>query len=303
MPSNFAASDMPGRPAVGVVGTGLFGTALAERLLADGFPVYVQNRTRVKADPLLVRGAIWSDNPLRECRRVVFCLFTTDLVAQVLGKMGEALQPGHIILDTSTSDPQQTTELGKRLSEQNVDYLESPFSGSSEQTRNRQSTALVAGSRTAFDQCDDLWKSLAAKTFYVGSWGSAARMKLVTNLVLGLNRAVLAEGLVFAESVGIARRAALDVLLNSPAYSRIMDAKGPKMVQGEFSPQARLTQHIKDVRLILAEAARGDALLPLSKIHLELLEQAEAAGLGELDNSAIIRVIEDGSLRTAVTER
>ena len=155
----------------------------------------------------------------------------------------------------------------------------------------------MAGDQKAFNACDDLWDCLAAKTFYVGAWGNAVKMKLVTNLVLGLNRAVLAEGLVYAETNGVSREDALQVLLNSPAYSRTMDAKGPKMVKGEFTPEARLSQHIKDVRLILAEAERGNALLPLSTIHLELLEQAEAAGLGELDNSAIIRVIEDRNLR------
>ena len=76
-----------------------------------------------------------------------------------------------------------------------------------------------------------------------------------------------------------------------------MDAKGPKMVHGDFTPQARLSQHIKDVRLMLAEAARNGTTLPLSARHLELLELAEAAGLGDLDNSAIIRVIKDQGIR------
>jgi 3-hydroxyisobutyrate dehydrogenase-like beta-hydroxyacid dehydrogenase len=174
-----------------------------------------------------------------------------------------------------------------------IEYLEAPFSGSSEQTRNHQSTALVAGAESAFHACDDLWNSLAAKTFYVGCWGNAAKMKLVTNLVLGLNRAALAEGLVFAEAIGLTMRDALQVLLNSPAYSRTMDAKGPKMVEGDFAPLAKLTQHIKDVRLILEEARRGGASLSLSAVHLKLLEHAEAVGWGEWDNSAIMRAIQD----------
>jgi 3-hydroxyisobutyrate dehydrogenase-like beta-hydroxyacid dehydrogenase len=276
---------------IGVVGTGLFGTALAERLLADGYPVLVHNRTRSKADPLLERGAKWSDNPLAECDRIVFSLFTTEQVEQVLEQMNSGLRSGQILLDTSTSDPLQTAALGTRLAERGIEYLEAPFSGSSEQARRREATALVAGRVAAFAACDDLWKCLAAKTFHVGSWGNAAKMKLVTNLVLGLNRAVLAEGLVFAKAAGLKMEEALEVLMNSPAYSRTMDAKGPKMVQGEFSPQARLSQHIKDVRLILEEAKRGDASLPFSAIHLELLKQTESAGLGELDNSVIIRAI------------
>ncbi len=287
---------------VGLVGTGLFGTALAERLLEDRFPVVVYNRTPAKAEPLLARGAVWSDNPLANCQRVIFSLFTADQVEQVFEQMNSRPLGGRIVVDTSTSDPQQTIAVGARLAKHGVKYLEAPFSGSSEQTRNRESTALVAGERAAFTACRDLWDCLAAKTFYVGPWGNAAKMKLVTNLVLGLNRAVLAEGLVFAEAAGLTMEDALNVLLNSPAYSRTMDAKGPKMVHSEFTPEARLSQHIKDVRLMLEEAARGGASLPISGVHLELLEQAEAAGLGELDNSAIIRVIQDPELRAMLSQ-
>jgi 3-hydroxyisobutyrate dehydrogenase-like beta-hydroxyacid dehydrogenase len=275
---------------------------LAERLLADGYPVVVHNRTRSKADPLLARGAVWSDNPLAICQRVIFSLFTSDQVEEVFERMNSRPLDGRIVVDTSTSDPQLTVAVGERLARSGVRYLEAPFSGSSEQTRNRQSTALVSGDREVFESCKDLWNSLAAKTFFVGPWGNAAKMKLVTNLVLGLNRAVLAEGLVFAEATGLKMEDALQVLLNSPAYSRTMDAKGPKMVNGEFTPQARLAQHIKDVRLILEEAARGGASLPISSVHLELLEQAEAAGLGDLDNSAIIRVIQDPQLRGMLSQ-
>jgi 3-hydroxyisobutyrate dehydrogenase-like beta-hydroxyacid dehydrogenase len=296
MAVNAVLKNQSGRQSVGLVGTGLFGTAVAERLLADGFPVRVYNRTREKADPLLARGAEWSDNPLKECRRIIFSLYTTEQVAGVLDQMQAGLQPGQIIVDTSTSDPQQTVALGGRLAKKSVAYLEAPFSGSSEQTRNHQSTAIVAGDKIAFDACHDLWECLAAKTFYVGAWGNAAKMKLVTNLVLGLNRAALAEGLVFAEGIGLTKGDALEILLNSPAYSRTMDAKGLRMVANEFTPQARLSQHIKDVRLILQEAARSSATLPFSTIHLQLLELAEAAGFGDLDNSAIIRVIQDPQL-------
>jgi 3-hydroxyisobutyrate dehydrogenase-like beta-hydroxyacid dehydrogenase len=297
MAGSFASKNGVIQQPVGLIGTGLFGTALVERLLASGYSVLVYNRTREKAAPLLALGATWCDNPLKECQRVIFSVYTTEQVVQVLDQMKVGLRKGQIILDTSTSDPQQTAALGNELISHGVDYLEAPFSGSSEQTRNHQATALVAGPKTAFEQCQDLWECLAAKTFYVGPWGSAAKMKLVTNVVLGLNRAVLAEGLVFAQAIGLSPEQALDVLLNSPAYSRTMDAKGPKMVTGDFTPMARLSQHIKDMRLIHAEANRSGVSLPLSAVHLELLEQAEAAGLGELDNSAIIKIIENWNLR------
>src|SRR3954468_19861692 len=158
------------RPPVGVVGTGLFGTAICQRLLADGYPVRVFNRTREKAQPLLLAGAKWSENPLEECERVIFCLYTTEQVSQVLEQMHTGAMVAEVVIDTSTSDPQHTRILGQKLASGSIEYLEAPFSGSSEQTRNRQSTALVAGTRSVFDKCADLWGCLAAKTYYVGSW-------------------------------------------------------------------------------------------------------------------------------------
>jgi 3-hydroxyisobutyrate dehydrogenase-like beta-hydroxyacid dehydrogenase len=132
---------------------------------------------------------------------------------------------------------------------------------------------------------------MGQSVFHVGPCGSAAKMKLISNLVLGLNRAALAEGLAFAEAIGIPPAAALPVLTGSMAYSRAMDVKGRKMIERDFSVQARLSQHLKDVRLMLRAAAKAGMTLPLSDVHRQLMERAEAAGLGDLDNSAIIEII------------
>ena len=140
---------MPAPPtaaeSVGVIGLGLLGTALAERLLAAGYPTRVYNRTREKAAPLEAAGARWSDNPLAECRRVVISLYTTEVVEQVLADLDAESHPGVLLIDTTTGDPVVTPALGQRLAEHGVDYLEVPISGSSEQTRRGEATALVAG--------------------------------------------------------------------------------------------------------------------------------------------------------------
>lgn len=274
---------------VGVIGLGLMGTALAERLIEAGYTVWVQNRTREKARPLEARGARWADTPPAVCDRIVISLYTTDTVEEVLDRMAGALRPGHILIDTTTGEPEQTARLGARLAARGVEYLDAPLSGSSEQTRRGEAIAIVGGSREAFDACGDLFERCAAKTIYAGPCGSGAKMKLVSNLVLGLNRAALAEGLVFARALGLDMEAALHVLMNTMAYSRIMDTKGRKMLDGDFRTQARLSQHLKDIRLILAAAAGAGQALPLTEVHRRLLEAAEAAGFGDADNSAIIR--------------
>ena len=144
------------------------GTAFTERLLGAGYPVKVYNRTRSKADRLLARGAQWSDNPVAECERVVFSLYTTQVVEEVLRTMATGLRTGQVLLDTSTSDPRQAYQLGSRLADRGVHLLEAPFSGSSEQTRQGEATAIVAGDRPTFDACGDLFDLLAAKTYFVG---------------------------------------------------------------------------------------------------------------------------------------
>jgi 3-hydroxyisobutyrate dehydrogenase-like beta-hydroxyacid dehydrogenase len=206
--------------------------------------------------------------------------------------MKSGFKPGQILIDTTTGDPAQTSDLGKQLAEQGVQYLESPIAASSEQTRRGEALAMIAGDVHAFEQCRKVIDCLAPKSFYLGPWGAATKMKLVNNLVLGLNRVALAEGLVFAKAIGMDPRTALGVLQAGNAYSVVMDVKGQKMLDKEFSPQGKLSQHLKDVRLILEEAHRAGIELPLSQVHRELLLAAEAAGFGEQDNSAIIHAVE-----------
>lgn len=284
---------MTPRP-VAVIGLGLMGTAITERLLAHDYPVHVWNRTPEKANPLLNRGATWSDRPA-DCDRIIISLFSSDVVAEVLGQMEADLRPGQFIVDTTTGNPEETIALAQRLERKGVHYLDAPISGSSEQTRKGEATVMVGGDKSAFDACADLWPILGRKVFHTGPSGSASKMKLVTNLVLGLNRAVLAEGLAFAEFIGVDPAAALEVLKESPAYSRAMDVKGTKMIQRDFSVQARLAQHLKDVNLMIEAASAVGKSLPLSTTHQALMEQAVAMGLGDLDNSAIIEAIRNST--------
>lgn len=265
---------------------------MTARLLEHGYRVLVWNRSREKAELLIQLGAEWSDNPLRDCERVIISLYTTDVVEEVLAQLSDGLHPGLLLIDTTTGEPEQTAVLGAKLKERGVRYLDAPISGSSEQTRRGEVSIMVGGDESDFAACGDLWSLLAAKTFHCGPCGSAAKMKLVSNLVLGLNRAALAEGFAFARTIGLDLNATLDVLRGSMAASRIMDTKGRKMIERDYSVQAKLSQHLKDLRLML-DAADGRGLsLPLTSTHAGLLELAEHAGLGNVDNSAVFEAYE-----------
>ncbi len=282
---------IPEQRHIGVLGLGLMGTAIVERLLEHAYIPHVWNRTRDRAEPLLARGALWSDHPLADCDRVLISLYSSAVVTEVLTPFQESIRVGQILIDTTTGAPEDSILWANRLRERGASYLDAPISGSSEQTRRGEATVLVSGDQAAFSACQDLWPILGRNVYYVGASGCAARMKLVTNLVLGLNRAALAEGLLLAEAFGFDLASTLRVLQGSAAYSRQMDTKGPKMIAKDFSPQAKLSQHLKDVRLILDAAKANGLALALADTHRQLLERAESLGLGELDNSAIIEAM------------
>ena len=277
---------------IGLVGLGLMGSALAGRFLQTGFTVIGFDIEPTRQRTLKELGG----QPVEDaatvagtCQRIVFSLPTTEVVEGVIRHMGYKLCAGAIIIDTTTGQPDQTAELGAKLAKRRVRYLDATVVGNSEQVRAGDVIVLAGGSRQTFAACDDVFDCFARETFHVGPCGSGARIKLVVNLVLGLNRAVLAEGLSFARAVGVSPKRALEILKFGAAYSRVMDTKGDKMLKGDFAPQARLSQHLKDVRLILSLGKKNKAKLPLSTLHRKLLEQVEASGGGELDNSAIIK--------------
>lgn len=261
----------------GIIGMGLMGSALMKMTRATrGWDI----------DPARCVSAITAADVFAHCDVVFLCLPNSDVVRSTLN--GAASRAGQIIIDTSTGDPAEMAALGAELAAKGVHYLDATVSGSSAQLLRREVLVMVGGDAATFERCRGLLSTFGKEVVHVGPCGSGAKMKLVTNLVLGLNRAALAEGLAFAQQLELDWTQTLDVMRRSMAYSRIMDTKGEKMITQDFTPQARLSQHLKDVRLMLAASAIP---LPLSETHRALLEKAVALGFGDEDNSAVIQAI------------
>ena len=281
---------------IGIVGLGLVGRALSDRLAGAGHTLVGHDR-----DP--AAGAAWAGPGRRvaaspaalgaDCACVVLAVFDTAGVLDVVEGPAGLLAGGatRVLIDCSTGDPDALQALASRLAAQGIDFIEAPLSGSSRQIAAGAATMLVGAAEAALERHATLLAALAPQRIHVGGAGMGARAKLATNLVLGLNRAALAEGLVFAERLGIAPERFLALVLATPARSDAALAKGDLMVRGEFSPQSRIRQHLKDVELMLGQAAQAGQRLPLSTVHADLLRAAVAAGDGELDNAAIVRQI------------
>ena len=286
--------------AVGIVGVGLMGTACARRLRGAGLEVlgYDVDAGKLEAlRPLGGRAAGSIAEIARGCDRVVLAVFDTGQVEDAIeGPRGllaarPAGGPPLAVICVSTCDPDRIAALAGRIPAERLQFIESPVSGTSDQVARGDALGLVAGDRAAAEGARAVIEAIAPRWHHLGAAGNGGRAKLAINLILGVNRAALAEGLVFAERMGLPPEAFLAVARDSAAYSQVMDIKGKKMVGGEFSPQGYVHQSLKDFSLMLAQAAKLGQRLPFGETYNALMEGCVASGEGELDNSAVINEI------------
>ncbi|NBY71166.1 MAG: NAD(P)-dependent oxidoreductase [Betaproteobacteria bacterium] len=293
-------------PKIGIVGLGLVGRALAQRLKDAGYVCIGSDIRQEAMDFFAAQGYAIQTSVAQLAQSVdilILAVFDTSgvqgVVHQILqAKSNHPTESELTLMDCSTGDPIALENLATQLKANGMRFLEAPLSGSSVQIENGEATLLLGGETADVQRLDPLLKVLATQSIHVGGVGMAARAKLATNLVLGLNRAALAEGMVFAESMGIAPQTFLDLVLATPARSDAAVVKGNMMVNAQFAPQSRIRQHLKDVQLMLDIAQVHQQNLPLSQTHAALMRDAVAAGDGELDNAAIVQQIRRSKLHS-----
>ena len=282
---------------VGLIGIGLLGSALAARLAAGGFSLLGYDPYATAMARLDALGGVRASSAVEVVQRCARCFLSLPGPAEVetvVDTIYPSLRPSGIVLDTTTGNPATVESIAQRLKQRNVDYLDCEVGGSSRQAAAGEAILICGGDRAAFERCRNLFDAISTRVFHMGAAGTGTRMKLALNICIGLHRAVLAESLEFARANGIDPAAALEVLRAGPAFSRAMDVKGRKMIERSFEPpEARLAQHLKDVRIILQAGRDSGARLPLSGVHEELLSEAVERGWGGLDNSAVIRLFEE----------
>jgi 3-hydroxyisobutyrate dehydrogenase-like beta-hydroxyacid dehydrogenase len=283
------------REPVGLIGIGLLGQAFAHRLLGAGFELLgfdVDAGKTAKLAELGGRPAASVADLARRCDPVVIAVFSTDQVEEVIERellrvWGE--RSGKIVLCASTCDPDRIAALGQRVATRGLRLLETPVSGASGQVSRGEGIGLIGGDADLIHAAAPVLRALFASYFHIGKIGDAGRAKLAINLILGLNRLALAEGLVFAERLGLDPELFLKVARSSAAYSQVMEVKGSKMIRGEFTAEGRIAQHLKDVHLMLDQAQRLRQPLALLEVHADVLEACVRHGEGDLDNSAVIK--------------
>ncbi len=282
---------------IGLVGIGLMGMACAKRMRAAGLALLGYDVDAKKLDAFTALGGSAASSVAeiaRVCDQVVMAVFNTEQVEQTVDALVAAMPAGKaplIALCVSTCDPDRISALVARTPANKLRYVESPVSGTSDQTEKGDALGMIGGDPAAAEEAKAVLDAICPRRHHLGAAGNGGRAKLAINLILGVNRAALAEGLVFAQKLGLDPGAFLKVARESAAQSQVMDIKGPKMVSGDYTPHGFITQTRKDFLLMLEQAkARGQGL-PLAETYVNIVDGCVTAGEGNLDNSIVIEEI------------
>ncbi|OGL58449.1 MAG: hypothetical protein A3J27_12000 [Candidatus Tectomicrobia bacterium RIFCSPLOWO2_12_FULL_69_37] len=280
---------------VGIVGIGLMGSALSGNLLEAGFEVQGFDVDGRRLDEFAERGGVPVDSPAAAARGVrwlVTSLPTSEIVREaVLGPKGaaEGAERGLIFCDATTSRPEDSARLGAELAGRGIRFLDTAVSGTSAMAWKKDLIIIAGGKAEDFEACKPYFAAVSRAAYHMGPAGSGALTKLIINLVLNGNRLVLAEGLVLGEKAGMDLKKLLAVLQDGACYSKTMLDKGPKMVEGDYSPEGRLSP--KDYRLMLEQGQRYNSPMLATNVLHQVIQAASQMGLAGQDSVAFIEVL------------
>jgi 3-hydroxyisobutyrate dehydrogenase-like beta-hydroxyacid dehydrogenase len=280
---------------VGIIGLGLLGSVLAARLIGAGIPVTgfdvdpAQRSVLKDLDGEIAASAV---QVMARCQTILVAVYNAGQIELLFDELGRKPHlAGAVMVCTTTCSPEDIASIAARAAEAGLGFVEAPISGTSAETRDGSALALIAGEPQAIDTVQPVLNVICPQQMRMGGIGNAARTKLALNLILQNNRAALAEGLAFAESMGLDAAAFLATARRSAAYSRVMDSKGEKMLARDFAPQSHIAQTLKDSELILEEARQQEQHLPMTLIQTGLLRSAITLVGPEADSSAVIEAI------------
>ena len=283
---------------IAIVGVGLLGSAVASRLLEGGFEVIGYDTRPDQLARLRSRGleAAASLKDVAAGTDAVFTILPSpeSVEAAILGASGllGLLPRSAPVLQMSTISPTLTRRLAEAATAAGIGFLDAPMSGTSAMVERGDCTIFAGGDPALVDACRPVFSAIAKRTTHVGPAGSASLAKLATNLLVGLNTAALAEALVLGTKGGLDPRALLDILRDSAAASKMVDVRGPLMVDHRFEPQMKLDLFLKDFRLMLEEGQRLGVPLPLTSLTQQLCLATASAGRGGEDLAALITTLE-----------
>jgi 3-hydroxyisobutyrate dehydrogenase len=280
---------------IGFVGLGVMGAGMASRLAESGYDVTVYNRTRSKAEEVAELGAAIADSPAdaaREAEVVMMSLADQNVVEKIVfGDDGVAssLSSGSYLVDMSTVPPPYARELAERAGAAGQKALDACVLGAPFHARSGELRVMVGGDEADFEALKGIFETIGKDVTYLGANGMGASMKLVLNMLMGVQMPALAEAVVFGERAGLPRDKILQMIAQSGYASPVMAFRCMLMGQRAFENASfKLSLMRKDMMLVLDECKEMSVPLPVSETAYSMLTAAKQQGLGDLDVAAIL---------------
>lgn len=283
---------------LGYIGLGTMGGAMAENLANAGYRLTVYNRTASKAERFLEMGAHLAENPAEVARRseVVFVNVsdTTDVLEVVLGMNGviEGAHPGMIVVDHSTIKPAASREVYNRLKEVSVSALDAPVSGGDIGARNGTLSIMVGGDADTLEKVRPMLEVVGKKITHVGEAGAGQVAKAANQIMVAAQMVAEAELMLFAQKSGVDVARVIEAIRSGAAQCWTLDNKPQRLLAGNRTPGFKSRLQAKDLNIVMETAREYEAVLPGTAINAQLFNAMVAAGNGDLDNSAVIQIIE-----------
>lgn len=266
----------PERTRLGWIGTGVMGTSMCGHLLDKGFATTVHNRTRVKAEPLIERGATWADTPQRvaENSDVIFSIvgYPHDVEEVLLGTHGAlaGCQPGNVLVDMTTSQPSLAVRIAEAALREQVVSIDAPVSGGDVGARNATLSIMIGGERETVEALALCWDALGKTWIWQGGPGAGQHTKMVNQTLIATNMIGVCEALLYGYRAGLDLDQVLKSVAKGAAGSWSLSNLGPRILDGNFDPGFFVEHFIKDMDITLAEADRMGLKLPGLQLAREL---------------------------------
>jgi 3-hydroxyisobutyrate dehydrogenase-like beta-hydroxyacid dehydrogenase len=277
---------------IGFIGLGLMGSRLARRLHAAGWNIRAWNRSPKPAAEAGKEGMAIAPSvaSLVAGSDVILSSLANDAAVQAVyfgeGGVFSAAEPGTIVLEMSTISPELSRSLHRAARTKGVNFLDAAISGSIPAVDAGTITLLAGGDKETFEQCIPIFESIARQWFLIGPGSSGVQMKLVVNLLLGIDMQAIAEAVSLGEHLHIDRNILLDVLSKTAVVAPAMAGKFRKIKDGDYSPEFPLRLMSKDMNLVMDAARTSGADLPAASVAQSVLASNVSAS-GDLDLAAI----------------
>jgi 2-hydroxy-3-oxopropionate reductase len=282
---------------LGFIGLGIMGRPMAGHLMAAGHRLFLHSRSGVP-EALTSKGGVAcpSAADVAASAEIVFLMVpdTRDVEAVLFGAGGvsETLTAGKVVVDMSSISPVATKAFARRIEEQGCDYLDAPVSGGEVGARDGTLTIMVGGPEAAFDRVRPFFALMGKTVTRIGGNGDGQTAKAANQIILACTIQGVAEAFMFVARMGADASRVREALMGGFAASRVLEVHGARMLKRTFAPGFRMSLHRKDLANALAAAKAMTLTLPVTETTQQLFTASTAEGFDDLDDSALLRVLE-----------